>query len=551
MKILYVNANIITAETGSPARAMLVDGSMIGALYSEAHPHEAGVDETVDLAGATILPGLIDSHGHIFWTGLRHMRLQLGDCASEEAMVKKVVAFAAGKPRGTWISGEGWDQNLWSSQYRGDASALPDHQLLSLNLPENPVFLYRVDGHAALINRSALVCAGITRETPDPPGGHIVRDNQDEPTGILLENAMDLVARHLPPMTPGDKKKALGLALAELAQEGVTCFHECGADEQEIEILHEFAESGQLTCRMHVMFDGGKKDLREKFFGQGPTFDDGRALLQVRAVKLFADGALGSRGALLHEEYADAPGISGVPVMREGEICDITIAALQKGFQVATHAIGDLAGEICLNAYQRALETLGHSGDYRLRIEHAQMTSSTDIERYARLGVVASVQCCHCTSDMPWALARLGKERLAGKAYRWRSFVDAGVPICNGSDSPVEPPRPFWGMHAAVTRRGRVEGGRGPDCSGDSPGEVLTPPEALAAMTSTAAWAAFWESKVGSLAVGKLADFIEIDRDPLKISPDEIHEIKVLRTWFGGRQIFTRAASKGTGERSL
>jgi predicted amidohydrolase YtcJ len=260
--------------------------------------------------------------------------------------------------------------------------------------------------------------------------------------------------------------------------------------------------------------------------------------VQVRAIKLFADGALGSRGALLRSEYSDAPGVKGVPIMNETQIRDITIAALRSGFQVATHAIGDRAGEIVLNAYEQALASVPDCVDPRLRVEHAQMASAADIARYKKSGVIASIQACHCTSDMPWATARLGNERLQQIAYRWRSFLDAGVVVCNGSDTPVELPRPFWGMHAAVTRRGRADEGPGADYSGGAPDEVLTPEQALAAMTTSAAWAGFLENHIGSLEAGKYADFILVDRNPLTIASEDIHKVKVLSTWLGGRAVF-------------
>ena len=540
MGTLFFNGNIITGDSPAPARSMFVVGHRITSISFDDTPAKGEPDKRVDLKGRTILPGLSDSHGHIFWTGLRHVRLQLDRCENELELVKLISSTASQKKSGDWITGEAWDQNRWTNDLGVENvdSKLPTSFLLSQAVKHHPVFLYRVDGHAALVNKMALDISGVNRSTPDPEGGLIVKDANGDPTGILLETAMDLVGRHVPPPSLEEKQEGLRLALKELASEGVTSFHECGADKDEIDLIYKFAASGQLTCRMHVMIDGAKKSLREEYFKNGPQLDLKKSLVQVRAIKLFVDGALGSRGALLSDDYTDAPGIKGVPIMDEAQIFQISTQAIKAGFQVATHAIGDLAGEIVLNAYENALKEVSLVSKPRLRIEHAQMASKAQIEKYKRLGVIASVQCCHCTSDMPWALSRLGEERLASKSYRWRSFVDAGVLVCNGSDTPVEPPKPFWGMHAAVTRRGRAKEGTGTDYSGGAEKEVLSRDQAFAAMTINAAWAAFWESDIGTLAQGKLADFIAVDRDPMKVPAEDIHKIKVEATWFGGELIY-------------
>lgn len=549
-RILFKNGHIITAGT-PPANdadangklvSILVEGGLIKAIGpSAAMTHRHGCRE-IDLEGALLLPGLADSHGHIFWTGLQAMRLQLSHLESFAALVERVAMGALQKSPDQWLVGDGWDQNQW--QGSTTATGLPEHHDLSRRVPQVPVFLTRVDGHAALVNKVAMDRCGINRSTPDPPGGQIIRDGSGEPTGLLLETAMELVARLVPPPTATEKREALRIALRRLACQGITSFHECGAAADDLAALDAADAEGWLTCRMHVLLDGFQKDFVDDWLRRGPRlvnkvdelknhygssasgsqrgFSFGR--VQVRGIKLFADGALGSRGALLSEPYTDAP-THGVEVTTITELESRIVAAKRAGFQVATHAIGDQAVKNVLKAYAKALAHEADPRALRWRVEHAQLVADEDIAEFARLGLVASVQCSHCVADASWAKYRLGTQRLASLGYRWQSFLKAGVVLCNGSDTPVEAPEPFVGMQAGVTRLGE-----------DSQ-ERLSRSEALGAMTKSAAYAAFWEEAIGALAPGKHADFIAVDQNPMTCPEAAIHKTRVLKTWVDGHEI--------------
>ncbi|HBS29539.1 MAG TPA: amidohydrolase [Phycisphaerales bacterium] len=481
----------------------------------------------VDLSGATVLPGLIDAHGHIAGLGAFALgTLDLSRAASFEDVVATVKALAPEAGAGKWILGGRWDHESWAGR------ALPHHSALSAATPGTPVWLRRVDGHAALANAEAMRLAGVNRNTKSPPGGEIIRDEQGEPTGVFVDTAMDLVEAVL----PEDARTTEDLILA--AQDlclaaGLTGVHDAGVSPAEIEVCQRLATSGRLKLRVYAMVSAFHAP--RYFAERGITVGE---RLTVRAAKLYADGAMGSRGAWLLAPYADRPTADdgspyvGLAIMEGDRIEELAQHGAEHGYQLCTHAIGDRANREVLDAYERALATRPVA-DHRWRIEHAQLLSPQDIPRFAQLGVVASMQPTHCTSDMRWVDARVGQERALG-AYAWASLLRAGAVIAGGSDFPVESHNPFLAIHAAVTR----QNDRAEPPGGWQPGERMTREEALRSMTLSAAHSAFEEHEKGSLTPGKRADFIVIDRDIMTCAPGDILETRVLRTIISGEMVY-------------
>ena len=497
-------------------------------------------EQVIDLRGAVVIPGIVESHGHIIWTGLMGSRLDLRAVRSFTDLCRLVSDYAKTRIESHWIIGEGWDQNQWSDSSTGAGSAgnlaggltltVEQVEQLSRAASRHKVYLTRVDGHVALANAAALVAAGVDVHTPTPVGGLIGRTPSGALSGLLLDTAMQLVSEKIPSPRPEEIEGALSLALRQMSRHGVTSFHECGANASEIELFERFRATRRLTCRMHVMVDGTRKALREDWLNKGPRLLSGDGTLQIRAIKMFADGALGSRGALLSRPYADEPTTCGIEIAPKTLLEETARRSLMRGFQMATHAIGDLACSNVLDAYEgaEACEGVVSLAAGRFRIEHAQMITDMDVKRMARMGIIGAVQCIHCTDDAPFASSRIGDERLGGIAYRWKSLLQAGVRLTNGSDTPVVPSRPFLGMQAAT--------------AGDLPGrerERLTPYEALEAMTLGGAYAAFMETLTGSIEAGKFADFVVLDRSPLECSNRELAKIKVIETWMNGNKVYS------------
>jgi predicted amidohydrolase YtcJ len=541
---VYVNGNIYPVDGVHPrAEALAVTGDKITAIGSSAAIRRLAGPTTsvIDLGGKTVLPGLIDSHCHVAALGRFGLgRIDLSDAPSSAALVAAVAEQVKKTQRGAWILGGRWDHERWP------ARRLPTHAALSAATPDNPVWLTRVDGHAGLANAAAMKLAGITRDTPAPPGGEILKDEHGAPTGVFVDNAMELITRHI---DPSDTDPA---ALILKAQEmclavGLTGVHDAGVTPAEIEVYQKLAATRQLKLRVYAMVAGPY--ALEYFAAHTPLIGD---RLTVRAAKVYADGALGSRGAWLLAPYADRPTDDrGQPYVGLAVAPELvrTLAAdgLRRGYQVCTHAIGDRANRETLDAYAAALHETPRA-DHRFRIEHAQVLSLEDIPRFAELGVLPAMQPTHCTSDMRWAEARIGPERAAG-AYAWARLRRTGVPIPGGSDFPVESPNPFLGIYAAVTRQ---------DTSGQPPGgwhpeQRMTRAEALRSFTCEAAYAAFEEDRKGSLRPGLLADFIVIDRDIMTCDPAEIPATRVLLTVIGGETSFRRpeAAEPGGAGRAF
>jgi hypothetical protein len=441
-----------------------------------------------------------------------------------------VIARQAQTPPGDWIEGRGWDQNDWPKK------EFPTFSDLS-GTEANPVYLRRVDGHAAWLNRRALDECGITAETTDPDGGRIIRDQSGNPTGVLIDNAMNLVDDVKPEPSFEERLERYRTAIAECHRCGLTGIHDAGVGSENLEALRRLRKRGELNFRVYAMLESDEKEFAEEFIKNGPEIDP-KHFLTVRALKVYADGALGSRGAALLAPYDDEPGNKGLMMHPRDELLRWTALAVSNGFQVCTHAIGDAANRLMLDVYEEALDAAG-PGDYRLRIEHAQILSPVDIPRFQEQGVIASMQPTHATSDMYWAGDRLGTKRLDG-AYAWRSLLDTGAVICCGSDFPVEGVNPLWGVHAAVTRRDAD----GWPADGWYADQRMTVDEAVRGFTVQAAYAGFEERVKGVLQVGMCADLTVLAADPYDVPPEEIRDIRVTHTIVGGKVVYEADGAK-------
>ncbi len=497
----------------------------------------AGPDtRRVDLAGRALLPGFADSHIHLEGVAAQLADVDLVGTTSFAAVVERTAARAALRPAGAWILGRGWDQNDWAD------TAFPTHDALSAAVPDHPVLLDRIDGHALLANAAAMAAAGVDRDTTAPSGGRILRDAECAPTGVFVDDAMRLFDGLVPPPSDDLRLARLVEAVRLLNAYGLTSVHDAGTSLDAVRLFETLARRDDLTLRLHVMLRAGEPALRDP--GDDLPTDDltGQGLVKVRAIKLSADGALGSRGAALLEDYTDEPGHRGLELADRDEVLELARFAVADGWQLATHAIGDRANRVVLDAYEEALAGLPPSADPRFRVEHAQILHPDDVPRFAALGVLPSMQAQHQTSDMPWAGERLGEERLEG-AYAWRSLREAGSIIPGGSDAPVEVPDPLLGLHAAVTRT---------DVDGHPPGgwhaeQRLTREEALRHLTTWPAHAAFDEDRLGALAPGMLADLVVLSGDPLAVPADALRALAVDMTVFDGRVVFERGAAPGRG----
>ncbi len=532
--LLILNAHIVTMDTRHPAAtAAAIQGNhfvWVGESSEASHRFPKG--QSIDLHGATVLPGIIDAHTHLIELGKSLVRLNLKGVANEQAAVERVKQRVSSAAPNEWILGWGWDEGKWASHY-------PDNHALSDVSPNNPVFLVGLHTFAAWANKRALELSGITKDTQDPAGGRILRDEKTgEPTGILLNHAQDLVEKHIPPMTLEQTEQALALAAQECIRSGLTSVQEAKVSAIMIDAFRDMIRQNRMPLRIYGMLDGSDSALVSQWLRRGPEIDPNHHLT-VRAFKLFADGALGSRGAALLQPYSDAPQTRGTFITPEPAVYDLTRRSLQKGFQVCTHAIGDASNRTVLDAYARALSEVPQAHDPRLRIEHAQVLAPEDIPRFAKLGVLASMQPVHATSDMGWAEERLGPQRIKG-AYAWQSVLQTGAHLPLSSDFPGETLNPFYGIFAAITRQdpqGNPPGGWYPD-------QRLTLDEALRGYTVEAAYAEFEERSKGSIEPGKLADFIVISDDITKLAPRDILSIRVLKTFVGGQLVFDTEAKQ-------
>ncbi len=480
-----------------------------------------------DLQGRTVLPGLTDAHVHLAGLGRRLRQLDLVGTRSKEEILQKVQVYARKHPEMRWIVGRGWDQNDWPDP------RMPDRADLDRVVPDRPVFLTRIDGHAAWVNSRALELAGITRDTPDPPGGRILRRSDGSPTGVLIDRAVGLVRAVMPEPTIEDIRRDLEAGARACVAAGLTSIHDAGIDTRTWQAYLHLLQEGRLPLRVYAMAMYGS-DLAETLLRTGPIIGLGEDRLTLRAIKVIADGALGSRGAALLEPYTDEPDSRGLLLVRPEELETLSRRALRAGVQLAVHAIGDRANRMVLDVWERVFGPRG-CPSCRFRIEHAQIIHPDDIPRFAQLHVIPSMQPTHATSDMPWVPARLGPHRQRG-AYAWRSLLDTGVVIAGGSDAPVEEIFPMLGLYAATTRQDR----NGQPPGGWHPEQRVTPLEAVQMFTTWAAYAAFMEDLVGRLRPGMFADFTVLDRDPMDVNPREIPRIHVHMTVIGGNVVYTR-----------
>lgn len=526
--LIITNARIYTVDETRPVvEAVAVSGGRVlfAGNLAGAMALRSASTKVVDLGGKTVIPGMVDAHAHVAGLGDALHIVDLTGTASYDEVIARVAARAKQVPKGEWVLGRGWDQNDW-----GD-TRFPTHEKLSAAVPDHPVYLVRVDGHAGLANLKALQAANITAATQDPTGGHVERLADGSPAGVFVDNAQGLVRRAIPRQTRDDVKRSILDAVKESQRWGLTGVHDAGAGATELDVYEELAKSGQLKFRINAMISDNAPTI-EAWFKRGPLTDGYGGTLWVRSIKLYADGALGSRGAALLEPYRDDPKNIGLLVSAPAHIQDVATRALKAGFQVNTHAIGDRGNRLVLDAYEAALKA-NPTADHRFRVEHAQILNFDDIPRFAALGVIPSMQSSHQTSDMYWAEARLGAGRLLG-AYAWRSLLNTGVVVPNGSDFPVEQVNPLISFHAAVSRQDARDWPPG----GWYPAERMTRDEALKSMTIWPAYAAFQERVLGSLTPGKYADFTVLDQDIMRIPVEMILSTRVLSTWVGGERVY-------------
>ncbi|MBD8625556.1 amidohydrolase [Oxalobacteraceae sp. CFBP 8753] len=481
----------------------------------------------IDMGGRTLLPGLIDAHGHVFGLGQQLTQLDLFNSTSLAGALKSIGEYAGANPGHPWLRGRGWNQENWK------LGRFPTAAELDAVVSDRPVWLERVDGHAGWANSRALALAGITKATPDPVGGKIVRDANGEATGVLVDTAQDLLTKVLPPQTEAESRTILDRALSELARVGLTSVHDAGVDVTQDRLYRAYADAGKLTTRVYGMIGGAGADF-DVLAKNGPLNDYGNGMYALRAVKLYSDGALGSRGAALIKPYSDDAHSHGLLFFKSGQMDTMMTKAMRRGYQVNVHAIGDAGNKQILDIYRKEVSATKSTAQ-RHRIEHAQVVQPGDIPRFKSIGIIPSMQPTHATSDKNMAETRVGPERIKG-AYAWRTFLHQGSRIACGSDFPVEAPNPFFGLHAAVTR----QDAQGQPVAGWYPNQAMSLKEAFRCFTLDAAYAGHREDSLGSLEAGKLADFIVIDQDLFKMPTYDIHKTGVLETWVAGKQVFKK-----------
>jgi predicted amidohydrolase YtcJ len=543
--LIIHGGKIYTAEDSNPiVDAVAVRGDKIIFVGSKKEVEKFQDENTqlIDLGGKTMTPGLIEGHGHLFGLGFNELNVNLTDVKNYDELVAKIKEATSRVKPGEWIVGRGWHQDKWNVKPNKMVKGFQTHELLSAASPDNPVFLSHASGHAAFVNAKAMEIAGVNQLSKEQlkqsssEGGEIIRDALGNPTGIFVEHAQSLIGKFIPQSSVETISKALELALAACLRNGITGFHDAGEDKENIELLKKLKIENKLTVRLYEMFSGSDPQLVKEYFKNGPVIDSTN-WLTIRSVKFYSDGALGSRGAWLLEPYSDRKETSGMPLMSMDSLLKYSKAALNAGFQVCTHAIGDRANREILDRYEIAFKANPEKAkDARFRIEHAQHISPVDIPRFAKLGVIPAMQAIHLSSDRPWAIDRLGEKRIKEGAYMWQSLLKSGAHVVNGTDVPVEPVNPIANFFASVTRQTL----KGEPKGGYEPAEKMTRAQALKSLTLDAAYGAFQEKVKGSIAVGKLADFTIFSQDLMTVADDQILSTKVEMTIVGGKVLYEK-----------
>ena len=542
--LILQNGTIYTVNESAPvAEAVAVKNGQIVFVGSnmEAASWQGNNTKLVDLDGKTMTPGFIEGHGHLMGLGYNELDLDLLSVKSYEEMVSMVKEAAETATPGEWILGRGWHQDKWDSLPENMIKGFQTHHKLSEVSPNNPVFLRHASGHLAIANSKAMEIAGINLLSNEQletelQGGEVFRDELGNPTGIFNELAMTLIDKHIPKSTEERDRSALELAIKACHENGITSFHDAGVYQSNIDLYEKFLDEGKLGIRIYAMIYGREESLLEEWLKRG-IYEDSSRFLSVRSIKLNCDGALGSRGAWLLEDYADMPGQKGHETFPMEKVLEISNKALETGFQVCSHAIGDRANREILDRYEIAFDNHPEQAENsRFRIEHAQHIHPDDIPRFAELGVIPAMQAIHMSSDRPWAIDRLGKKRIEEGAYMWQTLLKSGAVIVNGTDVPVEPINPIACFYSSVSRKTL----KGEPEDGYEPAEKMTRDQALRSYTLDAAYGEFSEDVKGSIEVGKLADFTVFSQDIMNIEESEILNTVVDMTIVDGNIVYNR-----------
>lgn len=537
--LILNNTTVYTVNESLPmAEAIAVKNGKIIKVGTTSQISRFMGDSTsvLDLEGQFVYPGFVEGHAHIMGIGSNLVNVDLMGAQSFEEVIEMVRKRAEQTPKGEWILGRGWHQDKWIQTPERMFKGFPTHHKLSEAVPDHPVYLKHASGHASLANAKAMELASISRLTENPDGGEVFKDVTGQPTGLLNETASRLMIKVLPMETAEYKSKKLSMAIDECLKNGIVAFHQAGSGSEDIAVFEDFARAGDLKIRLHVMLHGLDTVLLDEYYAKGPQVGLYDNHLNIRSIKLYADGALGSRGAWLLEAYEDASGVHGHNVTPMDEIEAVVNKGMANGFQMCTHAIGDRANREVLDIYERAINSNPVAAEeHRFRIEHAQHLNPDDLPRFGQLGVIPALQAIHMSSDRPWAIDRLGKERIENGAYMWSDLIDSGAKIVNGTDAPVEPVNPLASFYASVSRKtlkGTPEGGY-------EPSQKMTREEALQSYTIWPAYGAFMDAFSGSIEEGKVADFTILDKDIMTIMEDEILNTKVKMTIIDGEIVYS------------
>ena len=531
--LVFKNGNIYTANDAQPkAEAVAIKGDRIVFVGSnrDAQQYVGAKTRVIDLGGKTMLPGMTDAHHHLSGVGFREMTLNLEGIQSLEGFLAKVKERLDQKRAGEWVTGRGWIETFWTPP------VFPTRWDLDKIAPNNPVFLDRADGHGAVANSAALKIAGVDKSTPSPFGGEISKDKSGEPNGMMLDAAQDLVQRHIPGTTAAEAERAIFLGVKRDIELGWTQVQDPGGSFAEVELFKKLHDEGKIKLRIYKALSAPGKEA-DRLFRDGPIIGADDYHLTVRTLKLYADGSLGSRSAALLQPYSDKPETSGFLTIKEEELQPLLKEALRKGIQIETHAIGDRGNRFILDQYEKAMNAVPKAEwkikEPRWRIEHSQIVNPADIPRFAKLGIIPSMQPSHAIGDLHFAPSRLGIARLAG-AYAWQSFIKSGSIVPGGSDAPVERGEPMIEFYAAVARKDM----KGFSGEGWHPEEAVSREQALKMFTTWPAYAAFEERQRGSIEVAKLADFTVLSADIMKIPEMEILKTRCLMTVIGGEIVY-------------